>query len=205
MAAILDVWPRAAPKRKVALMSKSPDKDTSLTLMMRVQQNPADPRAWDDFVERYQPMIRAWCVRWGSQACDANDVTQQVLLKLLTAMKEFRHEPGSGFRGWLKTVTHNAWLDFARRPKNGQGAAGLDAIADSSDALADLEKEMQQAFERESPGAGDAPGRRARQAEHLASLPAHVDRKPQRRRGRRTTQCAGVIGFRRQASSIEAS
>ncbi len=149
MAAILDVWPRAAPKRKVALMSKSPDKDTSLTLMMRVQQNPADPRAWDDFVERYQPMIRAWCVRWGSQACDADDVTQQVLLKLLTAMKEFRHEPGSGFRGWLKTVTHNAWLDFARRPKNGQGAAGLDAIADSSDALADLEKEMQQAFERE--------------------------------------------------------
>jgi len=130
-------------------MSKSPDKDTSLTLMMRVQQDPADPRAWDDFVERYQPMIRAWCVRWGSQPCDADDVTQQVLLKLLSAMKQFRHEPGSGFRGWLKTVTHNAWLDFARRPKNGQDAAGLDAIADSSDALADLEKEMQQAFERE--------------------------------------------------------
>ncbi len=65
MAAILDVRACAAPERKVALMSKSPDKDTSLTLMMRVQQNPADPRAWDDFVERYQPMIRAWCVRWG--------------------------------------------------------------------------------------------------------------------------------------------
>jgi len=130
-------------------MSKSPDKDTSLTLMMRVQQNPADPRAWDDFVERYQPMIRAWCVRWGSQACDADDVAQQVLLKLLTAMKSYRPDPRGSFRGWLKTVTHNAWLDFARRPKNGQGAAGLDAIADSSDALADLEKEMQQAFERE--------------------------------------------------------
>jgi len=149
MAAILDVWTCAAPKCKVALMSKSSDKDTSLTLMMRVQQNPADPRAWDDFVERYQPMIRAWCVRWGSQACDAADVAQQVLLKLLTAMKSYRPDPRASFRGWLKTVTHNAWRDFARRPKNGQGAAGLDAIADSSDALADLEKEMQQAFERE--------------------------------------------------------
>ncbi len=149
MAAILDGWPCAAPNRKVALMSKSPDKDTSLTLMMRVQQNPADPRAWDDFVERYQPMIRAWCVRWGSQSCDADDVTQQVLLKLLTAMKSYRPDPKASFRGWLKTVTHNAWLDLARRPKNGQGAAGLDAIVDSSDALADLEKEMQQAFERE--------------------------------------------------------
>ncbi|MGO9469356.1 MAG: RNA polymerase sigma factor [Isosphaeraceae bacterium] len=149
MAAILDVRAGAAPERKVALMSKSPDKDTSLTLMMRVQQNPADPRAWDDFVERYQPMIRAWCVRWGAQACDADDVAQQVLLKLLTAMKSYRPDPKASFRGWLKTVTHHAWLDFARRPKNGQGAAGLDAIVDSSDALADLEKEMQQAFERE--------------------------------------------------------
>jgi len=133
----------------VALMAKSPDKNTSLTLMMRVQQNQADPRAWDDFVERYQPMIRAWCLRWVAQAADADDLAQQVLLKLLTVMKSYRSDPKASFRGWLKTVTHNAWLDFARRPSNGQGAAGLDAIADSTDALTDLEKEMQQAFERE--------------------------------------------------------
>ena len=149
MAAILDVWPCAVPTRKVAPMSKSPDKDTSLTLMMRVQQDPADARAWDNFVKRYQPMIRAWCVRWGAQSSDADDVAQQVLLKLLTAMKSYRPDPKGSFRGWLKTVTHNAWRDFARRPKTGHGAGGLDAIADSSDALADLEKEMQQAFERE--------------------------------------------------------
>ena len=33
-----------APERKLASMSKSPDKDTSITLMMRVQQDPADPQ-----------------------------------------------------------------------------------------------------------------------------------------------------------------
>ena len=64
-------------------MSKSPDKDTSLTLIMRVQQNPADLQAWDKFVQRYHPIIRAWCLRWGSQPSDADDVAQQVLLKLL--------------------------------------------------------------------------------------------------------------------------
>jgi RNA polymerase sigma factor (sigma-70 family) len=94
-------------------------------------------------------MIRAWCLKWGAQAFDADDVAQQVLLKLLTAMKSYRPDPSASFRGWLKTVTHNAWRDFARRPRSGQGAASLDAIADSSDALADLENEMQQAFERE--------------------------------------------------------
>jgi RNA polymerase sigma-70 factor (ECF subfamily) len=132
-------------------MAKHPekDKDTSLTLMMRVQQNPADPRAWDEFVKRYEPMIRTWCVRWGAQASDADDLAQQVLLKLLTAMKSYKPDPKASFRGWLKAVTHNAWRDFARRPKAGHGAGGLDAIPDSADALADLEKEMHEAFDRE--------------------------------------------------------
>ncbi len=150
-------WPssvegrRAAPERKIELMPKSPDKGTSLTLMMRVQQDPADPRAWDEFVERYHPIIRAWCLRWGSQPSDADDVAQQVLLRLLGAMKNYRRDPAHGFRGWLKTVTHNAWLDFvgSRRRTPGQDVGRLASIADSHDALADLEKQMENAFERE--------------------------------------------------------
>jgi RNA polymerase sigma factor (sigma-70 family) len=132
-------------------MSANPDNDTSITLMVRVQQDPADARAWDEFVHRYQPMIRAWCLRWGSQPSDADDVAQQVLLKLLTAMKKYRKVTGSGFRGWLKTVTHHAWLDFvaSRRPFAEQGVGHIDSLADSSDALADLEQEMEHAFERE--------------------------------------------------------
>ena len=41
------------------------DVDTSLTLLERLQQNPNDPRAWNSFVERYQPRIRHWCLYWG--------------------------------------------------------------------------------------------------------------------------------------------
>jgi len=131
-------------------MSNDPKKDTSVTLMMRVQEDPADPRAWDEFVERYQPMICAWCLRWGSQPADADDVAQQVLLKLLTAMKKYRRQSGSSFRGWLKTVTHNAWLDFVNSRQNSpQYPGSIESITDSSDALADLEKEMQSAFEAE--------------------------------------------------------
>jgi RNA polymerase sigma-70 factor (ECF subfamily) len=130
-------------------MSQKPEIGTSITVMLRVQQNPADRRAWDEFVKRYQPMIRSWCMKWGAQPSDADDVAQQVLLKLLTAMKSFKPDPTSSFRGWLRRVTHNAWLDFARRPRARAGGASLSAVADSFDALADLEKEMHQAFERE--------------------------------------------------------
>ena len=125
-------------------MSTDPNKETSGTLMMRIQEDPADRGAWDRFVELYQPMIRDWCLRWGSQPADAEDVAQQVLLKLLTAMKNYRRLAGSGFRGWLKTVTHNAWLDFVdSRHNSAQYPGSIDSITDSNDALADLEAEMQ--------------------------------------------------------------
>ena len=87
---------RVAPERTIEPMPKSPDKDTSLTLMLRVQQDPADPQAWDELVQRYHPIIRAWCLRWGSQPSDADDVAQQVLLKLLGAMKKYHYVPAHG-------------------------------------------------------------------------------------------------------------
>ena len=77
-------WPssvkgrRAAPECQIALMPTSPEKETSLTLMMRVQQDPADPLAWDEFAQRYQPIIRAWCLRWGAQPSDADDEQRPV-------------------------------------------------------------------------------------------------------------------------------
>ncbi len=130
-------------------MAKHSDQDTSLTLMMRVQKDPADPLAWDEFVHKYQPMIRDWCLKWGSQSSDADDVAQQVLLKLMSAVKTYRCDSTTSFRGWLKTVTHNAWIDFVRRPRANQAPDWLSSIADSSDALEDLERQMEQAFERE--------------------------------------------------------
>jgi RNA polymerase sigma factor (sigma-70 family) len=141
---------RAAQVYEVRSMSHNPKQDTSVTLMMRVQEDPADALAWHEFVKRYQPMIRAWCLKWGSQSSDADDVAQQVLLKLLTAMKQYRRQAGSNFRGWLKTVTHNAWLDFVTsRRISAPYPESINSFTDSSDAFEDLEKQMQLAFERE--------------------------------------------------------
>ena len=67
-------------------------------------------------------MIRALCLKWGLQPSDADDVAQQVLLKLLTAMKKYRYDSTASFRGWLKTVTHNAWIDFVRHAANREQA-----------------------------------------------------------------------------------
>ncbi len=133
------------------MASKNPDDDTSITLMMRLGQSHADGAAWDRFVERYQPMIRAWCLKWGAQAADADDVAQEVLTKLVTAMKTFRYDPDRSFRAWLKTVTQNAWTDLVKsqRLRAAAGPGRIHLVADSHDALVDLEQRMEEALDRE--------------------------------------------------------
>jgi RNA polymerase sigma factor (sigma-70 family) len=106
--------------------------DTSLTLLERLQKNPDDPQVWTMFIERYQPRIRRWCLTWGLQDSDDDDVAQNVLVKLFAALRKFQYDPSRSFRAWLKTVTQHAWSDFvsARRRDPGQ----IDTIADSAEA-----------------------------------------------------------------------
>jgi RNA polymerase sigma factor (sigma-70 family) len=132
-------------------MSGHPVDDTSVTLMMRVQKFPADPQAWDEFVERYRPMIRAWCLKWHLQDSDADDVGQDVLVKLVAAIRKFQYDPARSFRAWLKTVTQHALSDFvaSRRKDPGLTAAPIDMIADSAEAKTDLEKRLEDAFDAE--------------------------------------------------------
>jgi RNA polymerase sigma factor (sigma-70 family) len=125
--------------------------ETSMTLLDQLHDNPSDPQAWSLFIERYQPRIHTWCLTWGLQASDAEDVTQEVLVKLLAAIGKFRYDPARSFRAWLKTVTKHAWSDFlaARRKDPGRNAGPVDAIADSSNAQSDLERQIENAFDAE--------------------------------------------------------
>lgn len=125
--------------------------ETSLTLLDQLHDNPSDPQAWSLFVERYRPRIHAWCLTWGLQACDAEDVVQDVLVKLFAAMSKFQYDPERSFRSWLKTVTKHAWCDFvaARRKQPGRITRPIDAIADSSDAQSDLERQIEDASDSE--------------------------------------------------------
>lgn len=111
-------------------MSESDDRipRTSHTLLMRVRDI-EDRKAWNEFVDRYAPLIFNWCRRLRLQETDAADVTQEVLYKLVKAMREFRYDASRGtFRAWLKTVTSNAVRDLVqkwRQPGQGSGDSGV--------------------------------------------------------------------------------
>jgi RNA polymerase sigma-70 factor (ECF subfamily) len=127
------------------------DHDTSLSLLLRIQKDPADSGAWDEFVCHYRPMIEEWCRKWGLQDSDCDDVAQDVLVKLVAAMRQFQYDPSRSFRSWLKTVTQNALTDFtrARRRIEAREKGQAERIAESADAMADLERKLEGAFDGE--------------------------------------------------------
>ena len=131
-------------------MSTKPEKDTPLTLLERVQKFPADLEAWDEFVRRYHPMIHAWCLKWGLQVCDADDVAQDVLVKLLAAMRTFQYDPARSFHAWLKTVTQHALGHFSAGRRREPGQLGPEIrIAELVDARDDLEHRLESLFDRD--------------------------------------------------------
>jgi RNA polymerase sigma factor (sigma-70 family) len=129
-----------------------PDSGTRVTLLGRLRRDPTNAAAWGEFVDHYGGKIYQWCRKWHLQEADAQDVTQNVLLKLAQKMKQFTYDPKRSFRSWLKTLTHHAWSDFLRtrqRAGLGSGDSHVEEILHSAEAREDLDKHLEQEFDRE--------------------------------------------------------
>src|SRR6266545_4555500 len=132
-------------------MGDWPDSGTRVSLLGRLR-DPSDQKAWAEFVEQYGGKIYGWCRKWNLQEADAQDVTQNVLLKLAQKMREFAYDPARSFRAWLKTITHHAWRDFVearQRPGLGSGDSQVEEKLWSLEARDDLVKQLEEEFERE--------------------------------------------------------
>ncbi len=97
-------------------MDSNAESRTSATLLQRIQ-DPNDSGAWSEFMKRYAHLIHDWCRKMNLQDCDAHEVTQQVLIKLMGAIRTFQYDPSRSFRSYLRRVTHNAWVDFLKGRK----------------------------------------------------------------------------------------
>jgi RNA polymerase sigma-70 factor (ECF subfamily) len=125
---------------------------TSPSLLGQLRQDPTDQAAWARFVEQYGPMIYRWCRKRGLQEADAQDVTQNVLLKLADKMRAFPYDPARSFRAWLSTLTRHACCDFLasrQGPDVGTGDSEMGELLGSVEARQDLAKRLEEAFDQE--------------------------------------------------------
>src|SRR5271166_3426362 len=123
---------------------------TRVSLLLRLRRDPANPSIWAEFVDHYGSKIYTWCRRWNLQEADAQDVTQNVLLKLADKMRSFDYDPSRSFRAWLKTLTHHAWSDFLesrQRAGRGSGDSQVVQMLHSVEARADLVQQLEAEFD----------------------------------------------------------
>lgn len=129
----------------------SAEHDTPYSLLIRLAQEVRDERAWNEFVQRYQPYIRAWCNERGLQQADADDVTQIVLEQLLMTMREFRYDPARSFRAWLRTVTVRACNRFVLKESRAAGRKDVSSLRllEEAPARQELARRLEEAFDAE--------------------------------------------------------
>jgi RNA polymerase sigma factor (sigma-70 family) len=125
---------------------------TRASLLTQLREDPSDQAGWDEFVERYGPHIYRWCRQWKLQDADAEDVTQDILVKLTQKLRAFAYDPSRSFRGWLKTVSHHAWRDFADSRRYSQRDTGISPVQErllTLEAREDLAQKLEEAFDLE--------------------------------------------------------
>jgi RNA polymerase sigma-70 factor (ECF subfamily) len=125
---------------------------TRVTLLTQLRQDPTDQAGWDEFVERYGRHIYRWCRQWKLQDADAEDVTQDILMKLTQKLPAFAYDPSRSFRSWLKTVAHHTWRNFEDGRRHPQPAAGDSRARElilTLEARDDLARKLEEAFDLE--------------------------------------------------------
>jgi len=123
------VWPpasvRPVQQRRGFLL------DQGLDLVERCLSG--EEAAWEDLVKTHTRRVYAICYRFTGSNQEAQDLAQEVFLRVFRSLKSFRAGEGS-FTVWLGKLTRNLLIDHYRRSK-------LDRATDSiEEALPVLEE-----------------------------------------------------------------
>ena len=130
-------------------MSQDSSLKTSPSLLGRLRDSPDDQSAWTEFVRRYQPRLLAWCRRWGLQDSDAQEVAQNVMVRLASKLRVLSYDPSLSFRGWLHTIARHAWSDFVTDRRKQAVEGDPSDVLESAQAREDLEQRLAEVFDLE--------------------------------------------------------
>ncbi len=96
----------------------------ALALMVR-QCLAGDQSAWNRMVAGQHKRVYAICYRFLGDATEAEDITQDVFLKVYRNLSSFDASKG-GFQTWITTLTRNLLVDNYRRTRLDRASDSLD-------------------------------------------------------------------------------
>jgi RNA polymerase sigma-70 factor (ECF subfamily) len=102
----------AAVREGGDLIKRTLDPDSSL--VSRCLRG--DESAWEELVRLHTRKVYGLCYRFTGSGSEAQDLTQEVFLRVFRTVKTFRSTEGS-FATWLARVTRNLLIDHYRRTR----------------------------------------------------------------------------------------
>jgi RNA polymerase sigma-70 factor (ECF subfamily) len=137
-----------------ARVQRTPEQQAEQDALVRLvgQCMSGDQRAWHQMVTGQHKRVYAICYRFTGDATEAEDITQDVFLKVYRNLSSF--DPGKGaFGTWITTLTRNMLVDNYRRSRLERATDSIDESLSGeddgptmADRLADTRQSQEQRY-----------------------------------------------------------
>jgi RNA polymerase sigma-70 factor (ECF subfamily) len=116
------------------MLQRTPDQQAEQEALGRLVREciAGDQQAWQQLVASQHRRIYGICYRFTGSASDAEDLTQDVFLKLYRNLTSFDVQKGN-FNTWLTTLARNLLVDHFRRTRMDRATDSLDASLSNHD------------------------------------------------------------------------
>lgn len=91
---------------------------------LATQLQEGDESALEAIVRRYHGPIHAYIVRMGSDYHGANDIVQEIFLKVCRSISQYKHN--LPFRPWIYTIASNTYKDHLKKAYVKHDVTGLE-------------------------------------------------------------------------------
>jgi RNA polymerase sigma-70 factor (ECF subfamily) len=98
-----------------------------------------DSGAWAELVRTHHRRVYGLCYRFTGNTTDAEDLTQDVFLKIYSNLASFDTGRGS-LQVWITTMTRNLLVDNFRRTRNQRATSSLDDGWESTEELKPIDR-----------------------------------------------------------------
>ena len=123
-----------------------------------------DAVAWEEIVQRYHRRVFNLCYRFAGTSDDAQDLTQEVFIKMYRTLNSYDVERGA-FMTWLTTMTRNLLVDHFRKTKQDRVTDSIDAAPSEHEDAMPLSDRIE---DQSAPPDARVQSREAREAVHQA-------------------------------------
>ena len=115
-------------------MERTPEQEAAQEALAKLVRQciAGDSQAWQQLVLSQHRRVYAICYRFTGSSYDAEDLTQEVFLKLYKNLTSFDLQKGS-FQTWITTLARNLLVDHFRRTRQDRATDSIDASFDGEE------------------------------------------------------------------------